>query len=115
MKGCDTCDEWYHYQCVGIKEPPGKDESWFCRKCVQKQQQIESKFVKKKEVKKRVKDKWQLGHEEHNLTVGPAANTKATPSTSKATTPSTLLATNLSSIKSVSAPFPFFSIHYFNE
>ena len=56
-KGCDTCDDWYHYSCVGITEPPGEDESWFCKKCVQKQQQIESKFVKKKETKKRVKDK----------------------------------------------------------
>ncbi|XP_054163015.1 LOW QUALITY PROTEIN: transcription initiation factor TFIID subunit 3-like [Oppia nitens] len=49
MIGCDTCDDWYHYACVGIKVAPEKDESWFCEKCVKKQQQIESKFIKKKE------------------------------------------------------------------
>ena len=57
MIGCDTCDDWYHYTCAGIKDEPGEDESWFCKKCISKQQQIESKFTKKKETKKRVKDK----------------------------------------------------------
>lgn len=34
MIGCDNNDceiEWFHYECVGIKEQPkGK---WFCRDC----------------------------------------------------------------------------------
>ncbi|CAG2105073.1 unnamed protein product [Medioppia subpectinata] len=60
MIGCDTCDEWYHYECVGIRTAPGADESWFCQKCVKKQKQIEPKVLKtakKKDTKKRVKDK----------------------------------------------------------
>jgi hypothetical protein len=46
--GCDNCDEWHHWSCVGINEPPTDDESWFCKGCIAKQQQIESKFKKRR-------------------------------------------------------------------
>ncbi|KAM3960816.1 LOW QUALITY PROTEIN: TBP-associated factor 3 [Aphomia sociella] len=33
MIGCDGCDGWYHWVCVGITEEPGATEDWFCRPC----------------------------------------------------------------------------------
>ncbi|CAH0402251.1 unnamed protein product [Chilo suppressalis] len=33
MIGCDGCDGWYHWVCVGITEEPGATEDWFCRAC----------------------------------------------------------------------------------
>ncbi|XP_043192577.1 transcription initiation factor TFIID subunit 3-like [Amphibalanus amphitrite] len=37
MIGCDGCDDWYHWVCVGIQVPPG-DEDWFCPRCITKMQ-----------------------------------------------------------------------------
>lgn len=36
MIGCDGCDGWYHWVCVGITEEPGATEDWFCKSCVAK-------------------------------------------------------------------------------
>lgn len=39
MVGCDNSEckvEWFHLGCVGLKEAPGKDETWFCDQCVDK-------------------------------------------------------------------------------
>merc|ERR1712130_972611 len=35
MIGCDGCDKWYHWNCVGIdrNNKPGKEDDWFCKKC----------------------------------------------------------------------------------
>ncbi|KAM8973701.1 transcription initiation factor TFIID subunit 3 isoform 2-T2 [Pelodytes ibericus] len=33
MIGCDGCDDWYHWPCVGIKDDPTELEKWFCKKC----------------------------------------------------------------------------------
>lgn len=33
MIGCDGCDGWYHWVCVGITEEPGATEDWFCKAC----------------------------------------------------------------------------------
>ncbi|XP_052284872.1 transcription initiation factor TFIID subunit 3-like isoform X1 [Dreissena polymorpha] len=33
MIGCDSCDDWYHWACVGIKVAPEEEESWYCSKC----------------------------------------------------------------------------------
>ena len=30
--GCDTCDRWFHYQCVGFSSIP--DSYWSCKYCV---------------------------------------------------------------------------------
>lgn len=38
MIGCDECDDWYHWVCVGIRVPPSETESWFCQRCVAKKQ-----------------------------------------------------------------------------
>eukprot|EP00105_Crassostrea_gigas_P017532 XP_011435349.1 PREDICTED: transcription initiation factor TFIID subunit 3-like isoform X1 [Crassostrea gigas] len=34
MIGCDICDDWYHWPCVGVKEEPAEEESWYCSKCM---------------------------------------------------------------------------------
>jgi len=48
MVGCDNDDckfEWFHYECVGLKEPPkGK---WFCPDCVERQKLKENKKKRK--------------------------------------------------------------------
>lgn len=36
MIGCDGCDGWYHWVCVGITEEPGASEDWFCQGCISK-------------------------------------------------------------------------------
>lgn len=36
MIGCDGCDGWYHWVCVGITEEPGATEDWFCQSCIAK-------------------------------------------------------------------------------
>lgn len=38
MIGCDECDAWYHWVCVGIQVPPDKNEDWYCRFCIVKKQ-----------------------------------------------------------------------------
>lgn len=47
MIGCDGCDDWYHWACVGIKEDPPEEESWFCIRCIERQKSIENKVKKK--------------------------------------------------------------------
>ena len=38
MIGCDGCDKWFHWTCVGINQSnkPGKNDDWFCKKCTTK-------------------------------------------------------------------------------
>ncbi|XP_064607437.1 transcription initiation factor TFIID subunit 3-like isoform X2 [Liolophura sinensis] len=43
MIGCDRCDEWYHWPCVSILEPPPEDEDWFCPKCKALQAKVKGK------------------------------------------------------------------------
>ncbi|RNA35050.1 transcription initiation factor TFIID subunit 3 [Brachionus plicatilis] len=33
MIACDSCDDWYHWQCVGLTEEPPKNQNWYCHKC----------------------------------------------------------------------------------
>ncbi|CAF0803664.1 unnamed protein product [Rotaria sordida] len=33
MIACDLCDDWYHWECVGIVEEPPESIPWFCPKC----------------------------------------------------------------------------------
>ncbi|KAK0161710.1 hypothetical protein PV327_008129 [Microctonus hyperodae] len=54
MVGCDDCDAWYHWVCVGMQVPPATTENWYCRLCISKKQgQHHDK--KKKKRKKKVK------------------------------------------------------------
>jgi len=36
MVGCDKCDNWHHYSCVGLKNTPPKDQKWYCPDCKNK-------------------------------------------------------------------------------
>ncbi|XP_067015220.2 transcription initiation factor TFIID subunit 3 isoform X2 [Anabrus simplex] len=51
MIGCDDCDAWYHWVCVGIQVPPDENEDWYCRVCIVKKQ--ENSADKKKKPRKR--------------------------------------------------------------
>lgn len=33
MIGCDNCDNWFHWTCVGIKQEPDENEDWYCAPC----------------------------------------------------------------------------------
>ena len=37
---CDSCDQWFHWPCVGIVVPPKQSEAWFCDRCIQTQAKI---------------------------------------------------------------------------
>ncbi|GLV43161.1 TBP-associated factor 3 [Carabus blaptoides fortunei] len=55
MIGCDDCDAWYHWVCVGIQVPPDDNEDWYCRICIVKKQetlQIDKKKKRKKKDRK---------------------------------------------------------------
>lgn len=52
MIGCDECDAWYHWVCVGIQVPPSENEDWFCRFCIVKKQGTHTEKKKRGRKKK---------------------------------------------------------------
>lgn len=48
MIGCDECDDWYHWPCVGIVAAPPEDQQWYCVKCVGKKKDKKTKKRKRK-------------------------------------------------------------------
>ncbi|XP_052854948.1 uncharacterized protein LOC128263785 [Drosophila gunungcola] len=52
MIGCDGCDAWYHWICVGITFAPKDNDDWFCRVCVTKKRVHGSEKKKKRNKKK---------------------------------------------------------------
>lgn len=48
MIGCDECDDWYHWPCVGLQAAPPEDQSWFCVKCSGKKKDKKTKKRKRK-------------------------------------------------------------------
>ncbi|KAL7726693.1 hypothetical protein ACLKA6_012771 [Drosophila palustris] len=52
MIGCDGCDAWYHWVCVGILVAPNDNEDWFCRVCITKKKVHGSEKKKKRNKKK---------------------------------------------------------------
>ncbi|TMS36090.1 hypothetical protein L596_003345 [Steinernema carpocapsae] len=38
MVGCDTCDQWFHWACVGLTEAPPENLNWYCKDCLPAQQ-----------------------------------------------------------------------------
>ncbi|XP_015252928.1 PREDICTED: CXXC-type zinc finger protein 1-like [Cyprinodon variegatus] len=48
-RGCDSCTEWFHGQCVGISERAAKAiRVWFCPSCRDKDSSLEIKYRQKK-------------------------------------------------------------------
>lgn len=53
MIGCDSCDFWYHFSCVGIIVEPALHEPWYCHRCLSKKSSKQPKVqIKKKEKNK---------------------------------------------------------------
>uniref|UniRef100_A0A1B0G831 PHD-type domain-containing protein n=1 Tax=Glossina morsitans morsitans TaxID=37546 RepID=A0A1B0G831_GLOMM len=54
MIGCDGCDAWYHWVCVGIVVAPKDNEDWFCRVCITRSKKgIHGSDKKRKRTKKK--------------------------------------------------------------
>ncbi|XP_075158993.1 TBP-associated factor 3 [Haematobia irritans] len=53
MIGCDGCDAWYHWVCVGIFVAPKDNEDWFCRVCITRKKSSHSSDKKRKRNKKK--------------------------------------------------------------
>ncbi|XP_017469701.1 PREDICTED: transcription initiation factor TFIID subunit 3 [Rhagoletis zephyria] len=53
MIGCDGCDAWYHWICVGISVAPKDNEDWFCRVCITRKKGIYATDKKRKRNKKK--------------------------------------------------------------
>uniref|UniRef100_A0A0K0FXR5 Transcription initiation factor TFIID subunit 3 (inferred by orthology to a human protein) n=1 Tax=Strongyloides venezuelensis TaxID=75913 RepID=A0A0K0FXR5_STRVS len=52
MVGCDTCECWYHFHCVGLIVAPAEHESWFCEDCLKKEKNKERKRKNSKDLNK---------------------------------------------------------------
>ncbi|XP_076343932.1 TBP-associated factor 3 [Tachypleus tridentatus] len=48
MIGCDECDNWFHWVCVGIVVPPKDEEPWYCDRCITRKQEAVPKKKRKK-------------------------------------------------------------------
>uniref|UniRef100_A0A1I8M4D0 PHD-type domain-containing protein n=1 Tax=Musca domestica TaxID=7370 RepID=A0A1I8M4D0_MUSDO len=53
MIGCDGCDAWYHWVCVGIIVAPKDNEDWFCRVCITRKKGLHGSDKKRKRNKKK--------------------------------------------------------------
>lgn len=56
MIGCDGCDAWYHWVCVGIQVPPDENENWYCKPCLCRKNEDLQSDKKRKRKKKDKKD-----------------------------------------------------------
>ncbi|XP_055838327.1 uncharacterized protein LOC129906548 [Episyrphus balteatus] len=56
MIGCDGCDAWYHWVCVGILVAPDDNEDWYCRVCIAKKRGVHGGDKKRKRNKKKNAD-----------------------------------------------------------
>lgn len=56
MIGCDGCDAWYHWVCVGILVAPDDNEDWYCRVCIAKKRGVHGGDKKRKRNKKKNSD-----------------------------------------------------------
>lgn len=56
MIGCDGCDAWYHWVCVGIQVPPDESENWYCKPCLCKKNEDLQSDKKRKRKRKEKKD-----------------------------------------------------------
>ncbi|KAG5879816.1 hypothetical protein JTB14_007668 [Gonioctena quinquepunctata] len=56
MIGCDGCDAWYHWVCVGIQVPPDENENWYCKPCLCRKNEDLQSDKKRKRKKKEKKE-----------------------------------------------------------
>ncbi|XP_057665265.1 transcription initiation factor TFIID subunit 3 [Diorhabda carinulata] len=56
MIGCDGCDAWYHWVCVGIQVPPDENENWYCKPCLARKNEDFQSDKKKKRKRKEKKE-----------------------------------------------------------
>lgn len=56
MIGCDGCDAWYHWVCVGIQVPPDENENWYCKPCLCKKNEDLQSDKKRKRKRKEKKE-----------------------------------------------------------
>uniref|UniRef100_A0A915E6H0 PHD-type domain-containing protein n=1 Tax=Ditylenchus dipsaci TaxID=166011 RepID=A0A915E6H0_9BILA len=40
MVGCDGCNEWFHWHCVGILIAPPENKQWYCPSCSKKRKKM---------------------------------------------------------------------------
>eukprot|EP00794_Sanderia_malayensis_P012134 gene12134-13387_t len=64
---CDTCEDWFHGECVGITQADGREmekhgEEWMCPKCKRKLQAL-AKELKEKERLERLKNRFKSDDE----------------------------------------------------
>uniref|UniRef100_A0A1I8EAP7 PHD-type domain-containing protein n=1 Tax=Wuchereria bancrofti TaxID=6293 RepID=A0A1I8EAP7_WUCBA len=53
MVGCDACDNWFHWSCVGLLVAPPDDAPWYCQNCARKK--LKKKSVLKSSTSKKSK------------------------------------------------------------
>lgn len=53
MVGCDACDNWFHWSCVGLLVAPPDDAPWYCQNCARKK--LKKKIVLKSSTSKKSK------------------------------------------------------------
>lgn len=56
MIGCDGCDAWYHWVCVGIQVPPDENENWYCKPCLARKNEDFQSDKKRKRKRKEKKE-----------------------------------------------------------
>jgi len=44
---CDNCEDWYHFNCVGITESPPENINWYCKRCIYTYLKRKAQFAKK--------------------------------------------------------------------
>ena len=49
MIECEDCEEWFHYECVVIKEV-SEPKDWYCEKCIEKKEKKSEKPKKRKKI-----------------------------------------------------------------
>ena len=61
MIACDKCEEWFHGECINVKESEaGNIKYYYCPQCCKRDPSLKTKYRKKKD--KKDKEKGTLSH-----------------------------------------------------